>query len=333
MIIMKIRSSSKLTDLRKGEKEWLTSRRKDSFVKCLNCGRRLANGRALERHLKHCSVALSWPVVHAYVPMWDAWRVSGLGTAGIVRERPDGHLTYSFFTINLLEDGINLMFGKTSTAQEFDEMIECMRDQIPPFEDGAVKLVSDYVWGAHALSEEHDVMWDEADVNQYLRLVPKPPGNRQQWLERLIGPNGLTPRGLVEVIRNNPQPEDLPEGREIAIFTEMSFHIEDEREVFAELRKHEPDFKYCGREGDEKHFDWTREYPPDHWSPLASLGGRQILGHISVRPDRLIAEARTLSMACRLTYLLKNILAEKLTLDKTTWTELQDILRAKKQQS
>lgn len=273
---------------------------------------------------------LSWPVVRAYVPDRDAWRATGLGTAGVVRERPDGRWGYSFFFISLLDNGIVMMFGKDSTARAFDKEINEIRDMGPPFEDGTIELVSDYVWGAYALAKKHGMWWG-SDAERYLCMVPRPSGNRQQWLNRLIGPGGLTPEGLVKVVRENPQPEDLPEGKEIAIFTEMSFRIEDEREVIAKLREHVPDFTPCGREGNEECFTWTREYPPDHWSPLASLGGRQVLGDIRVKPGQLIAEAKTLSMACRLVFLLKNILEGKLVLEKTTWAGVQDILRGKEQ--
>lgn len=272
---------------------------------------------------------LTWPVIHAYAPDRDAWCATGFGTAGIAREQPDGRLFHSFFIISLLESGIVMMFGKDSTAKKHDEFVNSMRDVFPPFEDSKTELVSEYVWGAYALSEEHGASWD-AEAERYLSLVPQPPGSKQQWIDRLIGPSGLTPQDLVKVIRENPLPEDLPEGKEIMILTEMSFRIEDERDVVAKLRKRGPEFDYCGRKEGEEYFSWTREYPPDHWSPLASLGGRQILGDVRVVPGRLIAEAKTLSMACRLIYLLKNILAGKLTLEKTTWSGIQDIQRTKK---
>ena len=273
---------------------------------------------------------LSWPVVRAYVPDQDAWRATGFGTAGIVRERPNGRWAHSFFSISLLDNGIVAMFGKDSTAKEFEKTISHMRDVVPPFQNGTVELVSDYVWGAYALTEKHGVWW-EPDVSRYLCMVPRPAGNKQQWLDRLIGPSGLTPPDLLMVIRENPQPGDLPEGKEIMIFTEMSFRIDDEQEVIAKLRGHEPEFSYHSREGEEECFTWTREYPPDHWSPLASLGGRQVLGDIRVKPGRLVAEVKTLSMACRLIFLLKNIIGEKLTLEKTTWAGIKDILQTKKQ--
>lgn len=272
---------------------------------------------------------LSWPVIHAYVPDRDAWCATGFGTAGIAREQPNGRVVHSFFIISLLEGGIVMMFGKDSTAEKHNKFVNSMHDVFPPFKDGTTELVSEYVWGAYALSEEHGASWD-AEAEQYLSLVPRPLGSRQQWIDRLIGLGGLTPQDLVKVIRENPLPEDLPEGKEIMILTEMSFRIEDERDVVAKLRKRGPEFNYCGRKKDEEYFDWTREYPPDHWSPLASLGGRQILGDVRVVPGRLIAEAKTLSMACRLIYLLKNILAGKLTLEKTTWSGIHDILRTKK---
>src|SRR5882672_2795082 len=60
----------------------------------------------------------SWPIVRAYVPMQDAWKASGCGTAGIVRRQPDGGLTYSIFTIELSKGGLTGAFGAENKTEE-----------------------------------------------------------------------------------------------------------------------------------------------------------------------------------------------------------------------
>src|SRR5258706_12393137 len=59
-----------------------------------------------------------WPIVRAYVPMEDVWRVSGWGTAGIVRRQPDGKLTYSIFTIDLSSGGLLEAFGADDRTED-----------------------------------------------------------------------------------------------------------------------------------------------------------------------------------------------------------------------
>src|SRR5688572_12457832 len=74
-----------------------------------------------------------WPVVGAYVPMEDCWRATGLGTAGVVRQRPDGKLITAFFNLSLIDGGLGGMFGKDETDRaEIADMLDSLRFQIPP---------------------------------------------------------------------------------------------------------------------------------------------------------------------------------------------------------
>ena len=84
-----------------------------------------------------------WPIVRAYVPMGDAWRVSGWGTAGIVRRQPDGKLTYSIFTIDLSRGGLLEAFGAEDTTEELLEASSGeMIDLLPPFVVGEADLAA-----------------------------------------------------------------------------------------------------------------------------------------------------------------------------------------------
>jgi hypothetical protein len=273
--------------------------------------------------------AQSWPVVGAYVPIRDVWRATGYGTAGVIREQPNGRQASAFFILNLSEDGLTMMFGKDDeTPKETDSMVKSMGSELPPMEAGPIELVSEYVWGAYVLGETKGALWPPNMTEQYLGLVSKPPGTRHQWLNRFIGPDGLTPPGLLKVIRQNRPLDDheIPESQEVAIFTTISFEVDMAAAIFEQLRKRDPDFAYTGRDGEVEFFDWTRQYPKGHWSPLASLGGRQILGSIRVEPERLIAEVKTLSMGARLAGILKGIFGEHIRLKDTTWKGVADLL-------
>src|SRR5687768_1957805 len=66
----------------------------------------------------------TWPVARAYVPQEDAWRASGFGTAGIVRQRPDGRFASALFSIAIIDGGVSMMYGKPDTTlQEVDELL------------------------------------------------------------------------------------------------------------------------------------------------------------------------------------------------------------------
>ncbi len=118
-------------------------------------------------------------------------------------------------------------------------------------------------------------------------------------------------------------PEDLPEGQEIVILTEMTFSLADARSVTARLRRAMPEFM----QEDDHSFNWTRAYPKGHWSPLKALGGRQILGSVRVTGDELVAKAKTLSMAARLTATLKWMFGDAIRLRDTRWRGVRDLLR------
>jgi hypothetical protein len=265
-----------------------------------------------------------------------------VGSAGVIRRSPSGRWAFAFFWISLLEDGLVHIFGdEDRTPEEVEAFLRGVRLRIPPMEEGSIELAADYIWGAYALGEERGIEWPP-EADRHLALIPKPPGSHKQWRKRLIGPgpgkSRLTPASLVKVIRENPLPDDLPEGTEIAIFTRMTFRVEDTQAALDRLKQQgesEQDFRfdYAGQEEETEYFDWTREYPEGHWSPAAQWGGRQVLGSLRMHPTapegkagEVTAEVRTLSMAAGLIAQLKELLGDQLTLKETTWKSLQDLL-------
>ncbi|HWP39639.1 MAG TPA: hypothetical protein VNL70_01850, partial [Tepidisphaeraceae bacterium] len=144
---------------------------------------------------------------------------------------------------------------------------------------------------------------------------------------QLIGPDGLVPSRLIEVIRANEPTHELPDDKEIVILTKMTFDLSDRSAALEILRAAAPEFTSEGTdESGVEWFDWSREYPRNHWSPFRLLGGRQSLGSVRIAQDTLIAEARTLTMAAMLVAKLKTRLTEKIRLRDTVWRGADELL-------
>jgi hypothetical protein len=269
----------------------------------------------------------NWPIVRAYVPARNVWEAAGLGTAGVVRQQPDGRCASAFFVIELLEHGLRMAFGdRDETLAEVEENLARLRDNFPLCEEGPVELAASFAWGARALADAEGYAFPERDLQRFYGLMPRPPGSHRDWVAKLVGTGGLTPQELVRVVRSNPQPDDLPEGKEVLILTEMTFGVADGGSALAALRRASPEFEDEGRDGVAEVFIWTRPYPKGHSSPLSSLGGRQILGNVRVAGNDVVADARTLSMAARLIARLHDLLGTGLHLLGSRWTGTKDLL-------
>jgi len=271
-----------------------------------------------------------WSVERAFVPLPDVWRATGLGCAGIVCRRPDERLEAGFFMINLLENGLTGMFGKADmSAADLEAFLDArLVGAVPPFAEGPVELASRFAWGARALNEDRGGMFPPGQADRFFSLLPAPPGGPREWTADLLGAE-LTPPGLVSVVRDNPMPEDLPEGQEIMIVTEMTFDVGDPAAARAAVRKRRPEFEAEEPGKNCESFIWTRKYPAGHWSPLSRLGGRQTIGSVRIGDGGLVAEAKTLSMAARLAATLKELLGDRLRLRDTRWTGTRDMLSRK----
>ncbi len=269
----------------------------------------------------------TWPVVRAYVPAKNVWEATGLGTVGVVRRQPDGRYASAFFIIELLEHGLRGAFGgRDETLAKLEEDLVLLSGSFPLCEEGPVELAASFAWGARAFADAEGYPFPAQNADRFYGLMPRPPGSYSDWVAKLVGPGGLTPQELVRVIRANPQPDDLPEGKEVMILTEMTFEISDAGAAVDALRRAVPEFQEDGKEGNADVFSWTRSYPKGHWSPLNSLGGRQVLGSVRVSGRELVADAKTLSMAAKLVGKLQQLLGGGLRLQGSRWTGLQDLL-------
>ncbi|MFZ5633360.1 MAG: SEC-C metal-binding domain-containing protein [Bacillota bacterium] len=270
----------------------------------------------------------SWPVVRSFVPRRDVWNVCGFGSAGVVQEQPGGLLSLTFFQLGLIDGGLLLAFNKGDlTPDRLETLLKDLGHHAPPWREGPPELASRYAWGAYAMKLEEGVSWS-GDVERYLAVLPQPRGGPKQWLEGLLGAGGLTPPGLVEVVRRNKTPDDIPDGKELMVITAMRYSVRQPEELIGSLRRESPEFIPDGEEEGKFFFSWTREYPEGHTSPAAQMGGRQVLGNITIEKNAMLAETGTLSWAGRLMTRLCELAGDNITFEDVRWTAGQDLLKS-----
>jgi hypothetical protein len=241
------------------------------------------------------------------------------------------------FKIDLMEHGIGMIFGKDrEPLEEIERGLSDMRDVLPAFKEGTPELAAAYIWGAWALGEEEGSGFPPPMAAFYLGLVPRPPGSSEAWLDRLIGPDGLSSADLMEIIRETPQPEVVDEGRESAIITTMEFRLADMSSAAQQLQESLPDgkgFRFIAgeprQEGALLHFEWARPLPPGPRSIMPVRGDLQIQGWVEVEGDKLRAVTMGLSMAARLVFHLKALFGDAIQLEDVRWKTPEEVMGRK----
>lgn len=270
----------------------------------------------------------SWPVIKSFVPWPEVWNACGFGSAGVVQEQPGGLLSLTFFQLSLIDGGLGLAFQKGDlTPEKMEDLLENLTHLAPPWQEGPLELTSRYVWGAYAMSLEDGTSWG-GEVKRYLDVVPQPGGGPKQWLEGLLGAGGLTGPGLVEIVKQNKTPDDIPDGKELMVLTSMRYSVRQPEKIAGVLRGEHPEFTPDGEEEGKFFFSWTREYPKGHTSPAAKMGGRQILANITIDNKTLLAETKTLSWAGRAMVRLKELVGDYIIFEDAGWISGQDLLKA-----
>jgi len=274
----------------------------------------------------------SWPIVRANVPIEDSFRVSGFGSAGIVRARPDGKWITAYFNFSLLDQGIEVMCGKDETDEsENAAFLTLFGINAPALEPGPPELAARYIWGALALGSAAGFDFDPKTSARYLGMVPQIGGGRNWWLQQFTGPQGLAAPGLVRFLKDHPVPDGIPEDKEIAIGTIATFSCDDAHSICAKLEQRHPEFTDDGEKAGVRYFSWTRAYPKKHWSPFSKLGGRQVIGSVEVHADHLVAESKVLSMASKLITILKLVFGNDIKLTDTQWKGAEELIREAKE--
>ena len=256
-----------------------------------------------------------WPLVRAYVPSPDAWRVSGYGAAGVVRRAPSGLYSSAFFSFSLWSVGIEMMWGDDEKPLEhIEEGLAAYGKLMPPVEEGPDVLVSRFVWGAYGLNAWGGVEWEAEKVARYLRMVPPLGGTRNWWYQQFVGENGLVPPKLWAYVQPLIRVADrAPRGKEPAVATFMTFHGGNSDAAVRALRARPEDFALdVGTTGSLPTFFWMRER-------RAEPGRKVQHGAIVVGHDTIMAHAATLSLASIMVGVIREALGPDLTLVDVSW--------------
>jgi hypothetical protein len=236
----------------------------------------------------------TWPIFRAYTPIPDAFRVSGYGTAGIVRVQPNGKLSSAFFMLNLSGSGVDLMFGKDDeTPDTVEALLRAGYRDLPPWQEGPADLAARYVWGAHALTQDEVDYPDEA--RRYLDMLPKFPGRRRQWrVSQMFAmhPPIASEELLIAIDDLVLIHGETPSHQEVAVATFMELEVADLAAVREAIRLRPEDFEQRDSSTPDL-FVWIK---PRTRFPEERAGH----GLIELRESSVWAHAPTLSTASQL---------------------------------
>ncbi|CAN5450428.1 hypothetical protein BH10PLA1_BH10PLA1_03190 [soil metagenome] len=265
-----------------------------------------------------------WPIVRAYLPPEDCWQSTGFGTAGIVREQPDGKLASSFFVMGLTRGGLMNVFGHIdSNWEEIEGDLRRQRHKMPPTTIGDPKLAARYIWGSYAWSLDDDLMWPDDLERQHLALIPPMSGSRNRWLGQFAGPTGLIPSDLYDLVKSiDPMLEAEADMPEPLVFTEITYAVSDQPKLLERFRSSAPHIAPMDQDLDTVYFECTREFNPRKVMPLEPMRSRQPIGTLRIQGGKLLAEARSLSTAAYLIGKVREYAAELFEFEKTHGSDL-----------
>ena len=272
--------------------------------------------------VKHLEGSENWPIVRAYLPPDDCWKSTGFGTAGIVRQQPDGKLSSSFFVMGLMRGGLMSVFGHiNSDWSEIERDLRIKRHSIPPCVIGDTELATRYIWGSYAWSLEDSLRWPEELETQHLAMVPPLAGGRNRWLSQFVGTTGLVPEDLYDLVKSfDPMVE--PTEKEPLVFTEIVYGLVEQAPLLEKLRAAGPHIMPTDQDLDTVYFECTREFDAKRVSPLEPMRTRQPVGSIRIQGGKLLAEARALSLAAYLIGKLREYVGDLILFERTSWSDL-----------
>ncbi len=268
------------------------------------------------------------PIVRAYVPLRDAWIASGTGTAGILREHPDGDRFHLLFLIDLSAGGLRGVMSRDKVSAEFFErsLEEIKEHGLSPLEEGPVELASEYIWGSYALTEAAVGPWPSEMDRLYMSAVPRPPGTKQEWVERLVGPEGSIPPQFLQYLAAHPPAEDQPEEVVSPVFVTMMFQVYEPLMAAQKIRARKHDFLQSERPKGQVGFDWY--YDPERGSSVLWTPDRKVpVGTLTFEGDKLQAQTAALHLAARLISILEQEARIDMNLVGVRWDDPQDLMR------
>src|SRR5207244_10291505 len=108
-------------------------------------------------------------------------------------------------------------------------------------------------------------------------------GTKKWWLEQFIGPRGLVPPELFEVVLGILDAGEMPEGKEALTAVLMDFDLPDTNGLMEALRGRPQEFEELGPVVDAINFNWIQERTcsPGEWVAHAVIGVMKdkVFGH------------------------------------------------------
>lgn len=210
-----------------------------------------------------------WELQASYGPRPEVWRATGYGTVLVARRAPDGKEAVVLALLSLSENGVSFLAGNPAAAAgTWRKMLASLArrpDYLPAPVPMPPEHAAEYLYGAYAWG----VLSRSACLQPYrpcLNILKPPPGKMQRWQAGLVGPGGLTPEGLVRMVRENPRPSGLPEGQELVIVTRvrLSLGAGNGTKVMERLlrRRTPPRFEKTGEREGAAVLTWLRPKPP-----------------------------------------------------------------------
>lgn len=269
----------------------------------------------------------AWPVLKAYIPEQECWNIGGIGSAGVVQEQPDGLYCLTWFYLSLSLKSIEFAWSKKDLTQEdLDAFIDEMWEMVPPWQESSLDMASRYIWGVYALGEEEGIIQEE--IEPYLGIIPKPEGEQVQWGVRLLYGAELTSPKLAKIIAACGSPKELPEGKEFAVRTVITYRISEPRVIvkkFAELTEFAVEEKVHGQEWT---ISWLKEYPEGSEQQLKNEEKvRRVLATITINGGVLKAEAHTLNAAVMVAQVLRRYVGDQISYEGVAWTSYKEMFR------
>ena len=309
---------------------------------------RSADGSRSIRAAASCDLA--WPLLACYGPRPDVWSVSGYGSVLVVRRRPDGREALTIGTLSLSEGGVSLLASKMDAdpGSHLDLTAQLRKlSQTPAFMPLPAETVADYLYGACALfySAVPESRWPD-EVWQALSILPRPLGKAITWRNRLVGPGGLTPEGLVRILQTNGHTDYEPEGKDPVVLTTARIALDaaDREAMIKRLlaREEPPLFAHLGQTDGATVLEWRR---PFEGGPRVTPGnkagvvfgdpsdadritlriltddGQQSMGQIAIADDFAEISCWTLSRASILVGALAEAVGTALVVESVDWRD------------
>ena len=290
----------------------------------------------------------AWPLLACYGPRPEVWQVSGFGTIFIARRKPNREEVWALAVISLSEGGITTVGGRRAAPPgEHEQWCRELGDLalFPASTELPEAVVADYLYGACALryGDLLESQWPR-EAREVAGLLRHPPGGPAEWRDRLTGPTGMTPAGLVAVVRGHGHTAEIPDGKDPLVGTTARVSLRDgtAEDVTGRLlsRQTEPLFVDMGKRGSASVLEWVKPYTSGQQVParhkfsavyedkanpnqgtfrILTDAGHQGMGQIVICDDIVEVEALTLSRASVLMGALLDATDSAVVIESAEW--------------